>query len=1028
MSDNLYIVDNSAPKATVKEYLMEWCGISKQMDIATGYLEVGGLLTLDANWQKLDKIRIILGNEVTKRTSDVLKGAAAPFLTQMKDSLNAEQEKNDFLLGVPAIVAALKSKKIECRVFDKGKFHAKAYITYFRDEAKAAFPKSMNVPDGYALVGSSNFTAAGLTKNVELNVQIRDNVNELQSWFDARWDESVDITDAVLKIIEDQVREFSPYEVYLRSMYEFFREHEETVSEWENESSVVFKTLSQYQKDGYNNLVQIADKYSGAFLCDGVGLGKTFVGMMLIERFVKQERRNVVLVVPAAARKSVWETTIAKFMPELLDGFYPFRIVNHTDFIRENMKNFMVQIAAQGEVVIIDEAHHFRNRDGKAYRKFFDILAEGPKKKVFMLTATPINNSFLDLQHLIELFTHRQDDYFKSIGVNSVQGHFRLLEKMVDEQCAEGAQESAQVQSAFADDPLVKELVVQRSRAYVKQSLNAEEGAKVLFPKEKKPVVANYSMRRTCGDLLEHFTALFNRRNSRGEPIQILSLAVYSPYEKAYYIGDPDKIDPMKSGRQNQIVALLRQLLLKRFESSVAAFQDTCVRIYQRLKTFMVDYRDEKPHLVDKTLAQQSDVIEFVDEYIKANLVADDEDVEDFIADLPDYVWNVEEDLSIDDFDIGTMLEDTVLDLNNLSQLIRDMMSFDPSKDDKLNALKKLLSDEPRLQGRKILVFTEYRATAKYLERELKKAGVSGVFEIDGQSNVDRHEMVRNFSPYYNDTTSAEVGANEIRVLIATDVLSEGLNLQDASRLINYELHWNPVRLMQRIGRVDRRRNAVVETKLLADHPELAPDRDDVFYWNFLPPDELESLLALYHTVSRKTLRISKVFGIEGKKLLTPQDDFDALADFNAQYEGSTSPMEEVSLAYQQLMSDNPGYAESVKNLPAKMFSGKVSSTSKGVFFCYELPVKNLDGTMAEKGIFRWFLYNPVDKSVVEEVLPIWKSIHCDKNQPRVLTLGDEAFAFIRKDMEKHIRNTYLKSIQAPLGASARLVTWMELV
>ena len=1027
MNENLYIVDNSAPKSTVKQYLTEWCDISKQMDIATGYLEIGGLLTLDTNWQKLDKIHIILGNEVTQRTATVLGSAVAQgFLSQMQESLDAEQSKNDFLLGVPAIVEALKSRKIECRVYEKGKFHAKAYITHFRDDVHANFPASMHVPSGYALVGSSNFTAAGLTKNVELNVQIKDNVDELQSWYEDRWNESTDITDAVLKIVENHVKDYSPYEVYLRSMYEFFKGREETVSEWERESSIMYKVLSQYQRDGYNNLVEIADKYSGAFLCDGVGLGKTFVGLMLIERFVKRERRNVVLAVPAAARVSVWETAIRKYMPELLDGFFPFRIVNHTDLIRDKMQSLMGQIAAQGEVVIIDEAHHFRNQSGKAYRKFFDMMSEGPAKKLFMLTATPINNSFLDLQHLIELFTHRQDDYFKSLGINSLSGHFKKLGAEIDALSAEDA--SVQVQSTFSTDPLIKELVVQRSRAYVKQSLGAEEGAKVLFPKSKNPVVAEYSLRTTCGALLDHFSALFNRRDSRGRPIPILSLAVYSPYEEAYFKGDLSKVDPMKMGRQQQIVALIRQLLLKRFESSVAAFQDTCVRIYYRLKTFLADYHDKNAHLVDKTLAQQADVIEFVEQYIRENLVRADEDVEDFEDDLPEYVWNVEDnDLSEDDFDIGAMLDDTVLDLANLSQLIRDMINFDPSQDDKLNVLKNLLANDPRLQNRKVLIFTEYRATAKYLERELSRAGFAGLFEIDGQSKVDRHEMVRRFAPYYNDASSAEIGGNEIHTLIATDVLSEGLNLQDASRLVNYELHWNPVRLMQRIGRVDRRRSADVEARLLADHPEIASDRDEVFYWNFLPPDELENLLALYETVSRKTLRISKMFGIEGKKLLTPDDDYAALKDFNAQYEGTPSELEEIALAYQQLLKDNPGYVDNVKNLPAKMYSGKASSQLNGVFFCYELPVKKSDGSMAEEGMYKWFVLDPVAKTVSENVGAIWHAIRCEKNEPRIVTIAHDDFSTIRKMMEKHIRNTYLKKIQAPLGAAPRLVTWLQL-
>jgi len=279
---NLYIVDNSSPDLSVKKYLNEWCEISRQMDIATGYFEIGGLLELEGKWQNLDKIRIILGSEVTKRTRYVLEETKNYFLNGLDKSIEAEKEKNEFLSGVPAMVDALKKRKIECRVFDKNKFHAKAFITYFKEEYHKQFPSSMNVPSGYALVGSSNFTGAGLTKNIELDVQIAHNVEALQEWFDKHWNEAADITEAILSTIENHCWEYSPYQVYLKSMYDYFKNREQTVSDWEKNKSLVFPQLSQYQRDGYNTLLRIAEKYHGAFLCDGVGLGKTYVGMMLV--------------------------------------------------------------------------------------------------------------------------------------------------------------------------------------------------------------------------------------------------------------------------------------------------------------------------------------------------------------------------------------------------------------------------------------------------------------------------------------------------------------------------------------------------------------------------------------------------------------------------------------------------------------------------------------------------------------------------------------------------------------------------
>ena len=264
--------------------------------------------------------------------------------------------------------------------------------------------------------------------------------------------------------------------------------------------------------------------------------------------------------------------------------------------------------------------------------------------------------------------------------------------------------------------------------------------------------------------------------------------------------------------------------------------------------------------------------------------------------------------------------------------------------------------------------------------------------------------------------------------MIATDVLAEGLNLQDASCLINYELHWNPVRLMQRIGRVDRRRNTAIEERLLADHPELAADRANAYYWNFLPPTELEQLLNLYQTVSKKTLRISKTFGIEGKKLLTPEDDFDALKEFNSQYEGETSWDEEMALAYQELLATQPDYPDLVESMPKKMYSGKQASTFTGFFFCYELPMKRTDGTWTDgDGWYRWYMLDPETKKVIESTYDIWKAIQCTPEEPRKIYTDEAGFADARKAIENYIKKNYMRSVQAPLGVRPRLVTWMEL-
>jgi len=281
-------------------------------------------------------------------------------------------------------------------------------------------------------------------------------------------------------------------------------------------------------------------------------------------------------------------------------------------------------------------------------------------------------------------------------------------------------------------------------------------------------------------------------------------------------------------------------------------------------------------------------------------------------------------------------------------------------------------------------------------------------------------------------------------------VLSEGLNLQDATRLINYDLHWNPVRLMQRIGRVDRRLNPEIETKIVADHPDHAPLRGKVVYWNFLPPDELDDLLRLYHRVSSKTLRISKVFGIEGRKLLKPEDDYEALRDFTHAYQGALTPLEQMHLEFQKLLAENPGLQQRLDQLPGRVFSGKEHAKpgAKALFLCYALPAedKALGSATAapatgggarqgeeaatwttEAGKAGWYLYDLASGKILEQPEEIVAFIRSTPETPRRVALSQAELHEVRLKVEKHIKNTYLKQVQAPVGVSPVLQCWMEL-
>jgi hypothetical protein len=236
---------------------------------------------------------------------------------------------------------------------------------------------------------------------------------------------------------------------------------------------------------------------------------------------------------------------------------------------------------------------------------------------------------------------------------------------------------------------------------------------------------------------------------------------------------------------------------------------------------------------------------------------------------------------------------------------------------------------------------------------------------------------------------------------------------------------------MQRIGRVDRRMNPAIEERLVANHPEAAASRGKVWFWNFLPPEELNDILSLYAKVTQKTLLISKTLGIEGRKLLTPEDDYAALREFNHAYEGTRTAVEEMHLEYQALIEADPELEARLDRFPGSIFSGRkrLARRVRGVFFCYALPAldKTRNEFTEEAGITRWYLYDLDQATVLEDPGEIVSSIRSKPRTPRRCLMGKQTLVTIRKQIEKHIKNTYLKRVDAPVGVKPRLRCWMEL-
>lgn len=1014
MSKRLNTIIDNQDQNKVLEALKKLLPDSTALDITTGVFEIGSLLALDGFWNHLDRMRIIMGDETTKRTRKELVDAIRKI---SDESIEREKERDDSLTGLAAIRQALEQKIIDARIYRRAKFHAKSYLM----EAKSSSPVN------YGIVGSSNFTEPGLTRNVELNLFTTDQLqlDALRKWFEIYWSDAEDVREDIIEVIKPHLKQYLPFEVYVKAIYDYFLGKEMPVTSWEEEESVIYKMLDDLQKNGYRQALWIAEQWDGALICDGVGFGKTYIGLMLIERFL-YERKRVLLLVPKSTRDSVWESRIRRYLPDYLGEAFSgdqIEVLNHTDLHRENMQKKIESIKKRADVVIVDEGHHFRTKASQRSKKLYDLIEyDGKKKKIFFLTATPVNNSLFDLLHLMEYFSRDDRAYFRKLGINDTRTYFVRKEKAVEAKMGIKAEidpedglfpdmNISEIEKILRDDTLFRALVIQRSRDYAKRYFEQSGNGQFYFPERDQPRVAQYTLAKVYRELFPKIKESFNRDSP------FLELTLYNTESKKK--GERDtKIE----NREKQVIMLIRSTLLKRMESSYKAFEASCEDMLRNMAKFL-RYHDEELWNEWKSKNEQFwSLIEkhWIDRY------SDEEEYEEVEED--DILPEPKQKLSEDEFFVDQVIESIMRDMDNLVVFLSFIHNrISETDDDKLRELIRLLQSDDELRSKKVIIFTQYRDTARYLYKNLKDAIDGPVEQLDSTSKKNREVIIKRFAPYYNcsDEELHEYVDKQIRVLISTDVLSEGLNLQDAHLLINYDLHWNPVRLMQRIGRVDRRLDPAVEEKL-------GRDTCVVRYWNFLPPDELDSLLKLYHRVTGKLVRISKTLGIEGKQVLTPDDDFEALRDFNATYNGIMTFEEKMNLILKEILKKHPGLEDDLPKLPKRLFSGKQATSfqPKGVFAAYRLPSRTVkDDHGSEKtvpGECKWYFHRFKDDEILEDIEAIHGIIQCEETTPRVTNKKMDDLKKSIKKIERNYIQKELMKMQALAGEKATLVCWME--
>ena len=1040
-TSELFIVDNTDEHWKALEYVSQWCDISETIDIATGFFEIGALLALEGHWQKVDKFRILIGGDTTRQTTEAIRRATSA----IDESFHKAREEDIFLVGIEAIVEAIRSKKIEIKVYRKKKFHAKTYITHARSE----------VVGSAALVGSSNFTKPGLSDNIELNVRVLGReVEDLQTWFQDFWDDAEPCSDEILTVIQRHAKVYTPFEVYAKSLHELVKDEEPGAQEWEKTSSKIYPILSAYQRQHYHSLKEKVKLWHGGFLTDGVGLGKTLVGLMLAEFYASKGpggQKNVLILAPKTGVEAVWKPEVEKYLGHLQGEFGNVLVKSHTFLSRLDWEEQVKALRDRVDVVIIDEGHNFRNpgsigedpeRPKSRYRRL-KMMTQG--KIVFHLTATPINNSVTDFLREIELFAE-SDDSFAPIGINSVSTYLNSIENefvKAEREAKKSGKDATllldveEVRKRMASDRLFEELVTQVSRKYAIESARIEGGDAVVFPNPSIPKAITYDFSKSNNKLLLEMEKAFGKAN----PLFILPM-----YYPLHYVLTPDP-DGKEVNRQMQVVALIRTVFLKRFESSSAAFAgsafDLSWKIIQWLTKFAPLVDNGEKRLADWRRLHD-DVLQEIHQMVREPVgPADDEDGEEDVQ-LPEFDL-VFEDLNPEEFDLETMVEAAFDDLDQLKRFLEIILQGGIEQDNKYSALKRLLTDRnaPTDEGygkefvdQKVLVFTEFADTARYLHKRLVADGIADVDRLDGSRNNDRLKMIQRFAPFYNNQNSDERNKlKPLRVLVTTDVLAEGVNLQDGTVIVNYDLHWNPVRLIQRIGRVDRRRNSDLERQILAESPQLVGSRDTIYIRNFLPPKAIEKLLRLQSRVGTKAWRISATLGIPTGKLLDEQDDFDDVKvfdNFRKQLYGELSPLETLRLKWLKMCADDPSLLTRVEAIPGGVGCA-VSGENDALFACFQFPEPV---TSEENGtpVIRWKRTGKSPKwvlvqdgAVCEDLLQIDAAITPSQDALVVLVSDKQKIMKSLAKTRKDIWNDLRAKNEIPLQSdSPSTQTWMS--
>ena len=714
-------------------------------------------------------------------------------------------------------------------------------------------------PHGRAVVvGSSNFTRRGLgggdQPNLEINLatEDRETVKELREWFDRLWADdgyTRDVKQQVLEALAHLGNDYAPEAVYYKTLYEIF--HQEMAARQAGDDnatttglkdSQVWNKLYQFQQDGARSVIDKLEQHNGCILADSVGLGKTYTALAVIKYFELHNERVLVLC-PRKLRDnwSLYPASNNHVQNPFPEDRFGYTLLAHTDLSRTSGRSGNVDLAnfnwGNYDLVVIDESHNFRNDGGGRYKRLLEeVIRSGAQTRVLMLSATPVNTSLVDLRNQIYLMTQGREQTFQdSLGVGSLRALMAQAQKEFkqweQQQTPGQRRDKAQLLDQLGADflRLLNGVSISRSRRQIEQFYGEEIGRIGQFPRRAKP--DNRSPHTDINKELSY--------QDLAEQIDMFKLAVYQP---SAYVVDQQRLEELESRRQAQnfnqkdserfLVGMMRVNALKRLESSAHALQLT----------------------MERTIAKIDNLLDKIERYEQGGesrihgetLPDDDEEDEEFVVNRSRNPYRLAE------LDLPRWTADLRDDKAMLSAVRDRVAAVTPERDGKLQDLKQRIRDKVKhpnrnrdgQSNRKLLVFTTFKDTAKYLYDNLKPltedlgiamAMVSGdeTHATCGPNNFNA--ILSNFAPMARQGCEADA-SHTIDLLIATDCISEGQNLQDCDTVLNYDIHWNPVRLVQRFGRIDR----------------IGSRNPSVRMVNYWPTEDMETYLRLQSRVQAR--------------------------------------------------------------------------------------------------------------------------------------------------------------------------------